>query len=141
MSEVRNKKGQFSKGNMSGNHFKKGDVPWNKGTVGVCKKNKGSFTSKDMLKKAEKSVGKPKFYSKGVVCLVDEFVEKKDHRRKDNIYKFRKRIPYSRWVLLQNGIEVPKGYVVYHKDGDNTNNEFENLEVISRGELMKRNSR
>jgi hypothetical protein len=39
------------------------------------------------------------------------------------------------------GIDVPKGFVVYHKDGDNSNNVIGNLEVISRAELIKRNKR
>lgn len=38
------------------------------------------------------------------------------------------------------GINVPKGFVVYHKDGDNSNNDIGNLEVINRAELLRRNS-
>ena len=40
---------------------------------------------------------------------------------------------------MNNIIEVPKGYIVYHIDGNMYNNDLGNLEVISRGELIKRN--
>jgi hypothetical protein len=51
----------------------------------------------------------------------------------------RKRISYPKYVLEQNGIEVPKGCVVYHKDGDIYNNDLDNLEIITRAELLMRN--
>lgn len=57
----------------------------------------------------------------------------------NKVYQNVRRIPYARYVLKKAGIEVPKGYIVYHIDGNMYNNEIGNLEVISRGELMKRN--
>ncbi len=35
--------------------------------------------------------------------------------------------------------KLPKGYVIYHIDGDKDNDEIKNLEAISRVELLKRN--
>lgn len=40
---LRNNKGQFVKGFYQGSGFKKGIIPWNKGTKGICKSNKTSF--------------------------------------------------------------------------------------------------
>ena len=55
------------------------------------------------------------------------------------------------WDGANNGIRRPrqvyedhygpieKGFVIYHKDGDRYNDDPENLEAISRAELVKRN--
>mgnify|MGYP006355478717 CR=1 FL=1 len=51
-----------------------------------------------------------------------------------------KRIQRSKYVWQQVYGEVPKGYVMYHKDGDKFNDELENLECIPRSELIKRNT-
>ena len=37
-----------------------------------------------------------------------------------------------RQIWIDNFGEIPKGYVVHHKDGDTLNNSIENLECISR---------
>ena len=37
-----------------------------------------------------------------------------------------------------SGKTVPKGYVVHHKDGNHFNNDFSNLECISRNEHIKK---
>lgn len=118
--------------------FEKGTTPWNKGTRGVMKKNRTSFTRDTLPCKAK--IGKPNKGDRhsGVVCTVEERTPAKDSRT-GKYYMHHKRIPYARYVLNQAGIEVPRGCVVYHKDGDYENNELENLEVITRSELMKRN--
>ena len=118
--------------------FKKGIFSWNKGTKGVMKKNKGSFTRETLAVKT--TIGKPNRGDRnsGVVCTTEERVPCKDART-GKYYMHHKRVPYARYVLEQAGIEIPKGCVVYHKDGDYTNNELDNLEIITRGELMKRN--
>ena len=137
---MRNEKGQFKKGSNIGSEyrFKKGNKPWNKGIKGKCEANSGSFTHERVDVIGKKSIGIPKHYSKGIVCLSDERKEVVDYKS-GKVYKMRIKIPYARYVLQQNGIEVPKGYVVYHKDGNNENNDVSNLEVISRAELIKRN--
>jgi hypothetical protein len=137
---MRKANGQFEKGHNIGREyrFKKGNKAWNKGIKGKCEANSGSFTHERIDEIGRKSIGVPKHYSKGIVCLVDERKEVIDSRN-GRVYKMRIKIPYARYVLQQNGIEVPKGYVVYHKDGDSENNDVSNLEVISRAELIKRN--
>lgn len=42
------------------------------------------------------------------------------------------------WVYKLFIGEVPKGYVIYHKDGNKANNRIENLGVIKRSKLMQR---
>ena len=54
------------------------------------------------------------------------------------IYNNHKRVSYPRWLLKQNGIDVPADCVVWHKDGDYTNNDLSNLEVITRREACLR---
>ena len=118
--------------------FKKGILPWNKDTKGVMKRNKTSFTPETVPHKRE--IGEPNEGDRhsGVVCTIEIRVACKD-TRSGKCYMHHKRVPYARRVLEKAGIEIPNGCVVYHKDGDYTNNELENLEVITRGELMKRN--
>lgn len=51
----------------------------------------------------------------------------------------RKRRPRAVWESVYGAL--PKGYVLYHKDGDKNNDEIENLEAITRAELLQRNGR
>lgn len=63
--------------------------------------------------------------------------------KNDCIYLWDKkegRIRRPRQVLQENGIKIPKGYVVYHIDNNKYNDDITNLKVISRAELMKINS-
>ena len=56
------------------------------------------------------------------------------------------RIEMGVWIPLKNKIwidhhgEIPKGYLIVLKDGDNLNTAIENLECISKAENMKRNT-
>lgn len=49
----------------------------------------------------------------------------------------RKRRP--RAIYEEHYGAIPKGMVIYHIDGDKENDSIENLEAITRGELLKRN--
>lgn len=127
--------------------WKKGHPTWNKGihkpTSEKCKET--YFTKEDSMKKAIKSFGVPKIEhigrgDKRLICLSDEIVYIKN-KRNGKAYANHKRIGYAKWVLKQAGIEIPKGYVVYHKDGNYANNDIGNLEIISRAELLKRNQK
>ena len=120
-----------------------GFVPWNKGLKGHlnsenCKKT--WFKQEDLLQRGKDNIGKPQGgheTTKWMVCSTEELENYKNSQKK--IGKRHKRIGYAQFVLRQAGIEIPKGYVVYHIDGNYANNEIGNLEVISRGELLKRN--
>lgn len=122
--------------------YPKGHIPFNKGKKGLingegCKKT--WFTRDIILKRSSDSIGKPKNDGRNrLICLCDDRIPIKN-KRNGKTYQSRKRIGYAQWILKQNGIEIPKGYVVYHKDGDYSNNDIGNLEIISRAELCKRN--
>lgn len=119
--------------------FQKGETPWNKGLTGYMGANKTSFSREGILDKYKDIEGKPRYNGKdGLYCTVSERKPTKD-TRKGKTYMHRKRIPYARYVLEQNGIEVPVGSIIYHIDGDIYNNELENLEVLTRAQLLKRN--
>ncbi len=81
-------------------------------------------------------------YDKGTLyCLGNEKVLKKDPRS-DKKYMFRKKQSYARFVLENHlGRKLERNEVVYHLDGDVYNNEISNLEVITRAELIRRNSK
>lgn len=127
----RNTKGQF----------KKGMIPWNKGKRGYMGANRTSFTSERVAKERTKyNIGVPHKPDE-VGYLVCRIEEKKPHKdsRTGKIYMHRKRISYAKYLLQQQGITIPKGYVVYHLDQDNSNNNLDNLKVISRAELIALN--
>lgn len=113
--------------------FKKGMTPWNKGKYGYMGANKTSFT-KDDVKPA--AIGVPKEGHGHLVTASDETKPTKSYNGK--IYNNHRRISYPRWLMKQQGIDVPAGSVVWHKDGDYRNNELDNLEVITRAEAIKR---
>ena len=108
-------KGQFTRERSLGNQHAKGNPP-----------NKMSFT------KGTHHEGKQHVSWRGGV-----------HRMKnDCVYLWtgnqrrarRPRLIYTRWIG-----NIPKGYVIYHKDGNKHNDAISNLIAISRAELLKRN--
>lgn len=130
----RNNKGQFLKGT----------IPWNKGKRGYMGANRTSFTSERVEQERTKyrlgEAHSPDKRDGYLSCRIEERVAHKDSRT-GKIYYHRKRISYCRNLLKSMGINVPNGYVVYHIDGNTSNNDISNLEVISRSELVKRNTR
>lgn len=125
--------------------WKKEHPTWNKGmhkpTSEKCKET--YFTKEDSMKKAIKSFGVPKeeHVRRGdgrLICLSEEITYIKN-KRNGKTYANHKRIGYARFLLQQQGIEIPKGCVVYHIDGDYTNNNIGNLKIITRAELAKLN--
>ena len=118
----------------------KGNIPWNKGihkaTSQKCAKT--YFTREQIMNKTKYYVPK---LGKDQLVVSDPTEPRRACKNTHNnkVYQNVRRIPYARYVLKQAGIEVPKGHIVYHIDGNMYNNDIGNLEVISRGELMKRN--
>lgn len=128
----RNSKGQFLKGT----------IPWNKNKRGYMGPNKTSFTSESVEKQRTKyklgEAHKPDKRDGHLTCRIEEKIERID-KKTGKKYLYRKRISYCKNLLISNGIDVPKGYIVYHIDGDITNNNLSNLAVISRAELLRLN--
>ena len=126
--QQRNAKGQFIKGL----------VPWNKGKRGYMGANATSFTPE--------TVKKPEYYTprtvarRGDIMATLEQTEIKKDGRTGKFYRYHKRTSYARAVMIKAGYIIPKGAIVYHKDQDPTNNSLDNLEIITRAELAKRNN-
>ncbi len=45
------------------------------------------------------------------------------------------------WITENNLKEIPKGYVIHHKDGDSLNDNIENLEILTDSEHKKLQAR
>jgi len=113
--------------NSISTEFSRGHTPFNKGTKGVMKANKGSF------KKGNKPLnymGGLKICKDGIYAITDEKYKTGD-RKYENLARKKYREHYG---------EFDKNMVVIHLDGDCYNNEIKNLKLITRGELLKRNS-
>ena len=112
---MRNKKGQFTSNGLKGNQFAKGNPP-----------NRTSFKTGGNIGKDHPNWkgGKQRHENWGI--LLHTGYKKKRIRQSRAIYK------------TKHGV-IPKGYVIYHIDGDRFNDHVNNLEAISRGELVKRN--
>lgn len=109
----RRKDGTFTSLGLKGNQYAKGNSP-----------NRTSF------KKGQHGMEKHPCWKGGI------------QKHKDSYYVAlgdNKRIRRGRWVWERFNGPVPEGCVVYHIDGDKHNDDINNLEVITRKELMKRN--
>jgi len=122
----RNDDGTFATGTQSGKQFKKGNIPWNKGIKGIR-------------------------HSPGTDFHQDEYVGDNHHRwkggiqvtKRDGVFLWggcNKRVRRSRKAYEDAYGPIPVGYVIYHIDGDNFNDDPKNLEAISRAELARRNA-
>jgi hypothetical protein len=108
--------------------FKKGNIPWNKELKGIHLSPKSEF-------KADGSCSGTNSASwKGGI---------QDNKR-DGKYLWTskgQRVRLARANYIKKYGEIPKGFVIYHIDGDKDNDDISNLEAISRAELIKRNRR
>ena len=108
----RNKLGQFTSECLRGNKFALGNKP-----------NKTSFKKGNL----------PHNYKNGV----------QKHNNWGYVYydiNNKNRIALSRKIYQENIGDITNGWIIYHKDGDKFNNNINNLETISRAELLRRNS-
>lgn len=101
--------------------FKEGNIPFNKGTKGICKANSGSF------KKGQKAYNHREVGSERI-----------------NIYGYTeiKVAEPNKWKLKHKFIwekeygEIPKGYVILFADRNKRNCNIENLILISNKQLL-----
>lgn len=114
---------------------------WNKGLKGHLNSEKCKatwFKTEDLLKRGIGNIGKPQDDKRNwLVCSTETIENYKNSQKK--IGQRHKREGYARYILKKAGIEIPKGCVVFHIDGDYTNNEIGNLKIITRAELAKLN--
>lgn len=63
---------------------------------------------------------------------------KKFYQQKDGYWANMMPIHAHRWVWINYYGNIPKGMDIHHKDGDKSNNEIQNLEMLSRSDHLKR---
>lgn len=101
--------------------FKKGHIPFNKGTKGVMKANKTSF-KKGHVPKNYKPVGSERIN-------VDGYIEIK-------IADPNKWETKNRYIYKKYKGEIPKGFKVIYADGNKLNNSLDNLMLVSSSEEL-----
>lgn len=62
---------------------------------------------------------------------------KKFYQQKGGYWANMMPIHAHRWVWINHFGAIPKGMDIHHKDGDKSNNEIENLEMLSRSDHLK----
>ncbi len=106
---------RFTRERLLGNQYAKGNKP-----------NKTSFTTVNTLERhASWKGGIQKTKRDGYYIA----------------YATKKRMPLARWKWQQVNGEIPKNYVVIHKNGDRYDDGIGNLEAITRAENLQRNQR
>lgn len=111
---------------MSKGRFAKGNIPWNKDKKGI------RLSPDTEFKKGIHTMENSPSWKGGIQIS-----------KNDCAYisiGTNKRIRLPRKIYEDNYGSIPKGYVIWHIDGDKHNDNADNLEAISRAESMKRNS-
>jgi len=132
VDQVRN----FSKrrGFLSGltGYFDSGHKPWNKDTKGLVKPNSGNFT-KGHIPKNIKPIGHERICSKDGYILI-KIKETNPYTGAATRYKAKHIVNWE----MENG-PVPEGMNVTFIDGDKLNCDISNLELLTKGESLRRN--
>lgn len=123
---VRNEAGRFTKGNQSGRQFTSETSKGNQNA-------KGNPPNKTSFRAGVDSMENHRQWKGGVQVM------KKDAVHIAVAPNVRVRRPLYVWEKVYG--KLPKGYVIYHKDGDKHNDDINNLEAITRAELVKRNNK
>jgi hypothetical protein len=132
---IRNK-GWFIGRDKRRHEFKPGNKPWNKGIVGLHTSPGTEFKEGNVP--WQKGL-------KGIHALDSSPVWKGGIRITRNrglmiTVAPNKSVERARLVVeLRSGKKIPKGMVVYHLDGNRFNDDYKNLVVITRGEMIQRN--
>ena len=106
-------------------YFKKGNIPWNKGTKGLFKGGEKTYFKKGHTPHNTLPIGSMRIDVDGYM----------DIKVKDHKWKL-----YHRYLWEKENGTIPKGYLLVFKDGNKQNVVIENLELITMKENMKRNA-
>lgn len=112
--------------------FKKGTLPWNQGTKGVCKPNSGSFT-KGKQPNNLKSIGHER------ICKKDGFILVKIAEVNPHTGAFGRYVLKHKYVWEQHHGAVPEGHVIRFRDGDKMNCSIDNLICVSMAVNLRMN--
>lgn len=112
----------------------KGHTPWNKGTKGLVKANKGSFKKGDVPKNY---MGGLKMCKDGIYARVGKGVYSYQKDGKQIIVGKYENLARKKYREAFGDFD--KKLCIWYKDRDVYNNEIDNLELITRAELLKRN--
>lgn len=109
--------------------FKPGQQPWNAGTKGVMKPNSGTFKL-GQLPHTWRPIGSDRVTPEGYLTrkTADTGVTRRDY------------VLIHHLVWRMHGRTVPPGYALVFRDKDRTNVDINNLELVTRQQLMKRNT-
>jgi hypothetical protein len=113
--------------------FRAGLAPWNKGKIGWQAGGRSVVTQ---FKPGQRSKRwDPELYAIGALRLnADDYV---DIKIAEQYPAWR---PFHAWLWEQEHGRIPAGHAVVFRDGDRMNIELANLELVSRAELMRRNT-
>ena len=135
MKIKRNQKGQWDRGNNSGQRFYPGMTPHNKGVhEPTSPKSAATYFAKGHLPASANPEGtvtvwKDKSGLLYEVINIDPFTGKR-----------KSQYNYGKYVLEQHlGRYLNKGEIVYHLNGQSNDNRLENLRIVSRAELLRLN--
>ena len=105
----------------TGGYFKKGSIPWNKGTKGLTKANKTSF-KKGTIPPNQVPIGTESITKGGYIKVkVGE----------PNKWKLK-----QRYIYEQHYGEIPNNYNIIFADGNKMNFDIDNLIAVSKSEML-----
>ena len=105
----------------TGGYFKKGSMPWNKGTKGLTKANKTSF-KKGIIPPNQAPIGTESITKGGYIKVkVGE----------PNKWKLK-----QRYIYEQHYGEIPNNYNIIFADGNIMNFDIDNLIAVSKSEML-----
>ena len=122
---------QFAKAQKpNSTSFKKGNIPWNKGTKGLIKPNKGSWKKgqrgKNWKPVGTKSIRKDKSGTRRRWIKIKE----------PNIW-----IEYAKYLWLKSGRKLKKNYCLHHISNNSLDDRIENLILVTRSDHVKLHNR
>jgi hypothetical protein len=109
---------------MNKGNFKKGNIPWNKGVY-------VRLSPKSEFKKGKTTLEDHPSWKGGVQFAKHDCVHL--------MLGTNKRVRRPKFIYEKVYGKIPKGDIIYHKDGNKDNDDIRNLICISRAELVKLN--